>query len=103
MTQEARRSGGFATGASWWFTPFMGAEDGRSDPPADARDAHPEPRENELDRAEMTNPRSEYGAHWPERRRAGLDRGRAKDDRQASRDDRIALTEGDVEPDTDRT
>lgn len=45
----------------------------------------------------MLDPESKYGAHWPERRNAGLDRGHAKDDRTASHDDRIALTEGDVE------
>lgn len=60
-------------------------------------------RENLVDRAEMMDPNSDYGAHWPERRNAGLDRGHAKDDRRASRGDRVALTEGGDEEESDRT
>jgi hypothetical protein len=81
----------------------IGAAADKRDAAADDRDAAAGKRENDLDRAEMLDPESEYGAHWPERRNAGLDRGHAKDDRTASHDDRIALTDGDVEHDTDRT
>ena len=66
-----------------------------------ARDAAAERRENDLDRAEMLDTESEYGAHWPERRNASLDRGHAKDDRRASHEDRLALTENDAEQDPD--
>ena len=81
----------------------IGAAADKRDAASDDRDLAAGKRENDLDRAEMLDPESKYGAHWPERRNAGLDRGHAKDDRTASHDDRIALTEGDVEHDTDRT
>jgi hypothetical protein len=68
-----------------------------------ARDVAAEERENDLDRAEMLNPDIQYGAHWPERRNAGLDRGHAKNDRTASHGDRLALTEDDIEHDTAQT
>ena len=47
----------------------------------------------------MLDSESNYGAHWPERRSAGIDRAHAKDDRAASHADRIAMTEGDDEND----
>lgn len=75
----------------------------KRDAASDDRDVAAGKRENDLDRAEMLDLESKYGAHWPERRNAGLDRGHAKDDRTASHDDRIALTEGDVEDHTDGT
>ena len=81
----------------------IGAAADKRDAASDDRDVAAGKRENDLDRAEMLDPESKYGAHWPERRNAGLDRGHAKDDRTASHDDRIALTEGDVEHDTDGT
>jgi uncharacterized protein (DUF3084 family) len=70
---------------------------------SDDRDTAAEKRESDLDRAEMLDPTSEYGAHWPERRHAHLDRVHAQGDRRASRQDLNTVTEGDVEPDTDRT
>jgi hypothetical protein len=81
----------------------IGAAADKRDAASDDRDVAAGKRENDLDRAEMLDPESKYGTHWPERRNAGLDRGHAKDDRTASHDDRIALTEGDVEHDTDGT
>ena len=81
----------------------IGAAADKRDAASDDRDVAAGKRENDLDRAEMLDPESKYGAHWPERRNAGLDRGHAKDDRTASHDDRIALTEGDVEHNTDGT
>lgn len=68
-----------------------------------ARDAAADKREHDLDRAEMLNLESGYGAHWPERRNAGIDRAHAKGDRMASHADRIAMTESDDEYDTDET
>ena len=70
---------------------------------SDTRDAAAEKRGNDADLAEMLDPKSEYGAHWPERRAAAGDRRHAKDDRTASRDDRLTMTEGDEEHDTDMT
>ena len=61
---------------------------------SDTRDAAAEKRSNDADLAEMLDPKSEYGAHWPERRHAAGDRKHAKDDRTASRDDRLTMTEG---------
>jgi hypothetical protein len=81
----------------------IGAAADKRDAASDDRDVAAGKRENDLDRAEMLDPESKYGAHWPERRNAGLDRGHAKDDRTASHDDRIALIDGAVERDTDRT
>jgi uncharacterized protein (DUF3084 family) len=81
----------------------IGAAADKRDDAAVARDAAAEKREDNLDRAEMLDPNSEYGAHWPERRNAGLDRGHAKEDRTASRGDRVALTENDVEHDTNES
>src|SRR5947209_6525066 len=52
---------------------ILAAADER-DATADSRDAAAEKRENDLDRAEMLDPKSDYGAHWPERRHAALDR-----------------------------
>ncbi len=66
---------------------------------SDTRDAAAEKRGNDADLAEMMDPQSEYGAHWPERRHAAADRRHAKDDRTASRDDRLTMTEGDEEHD----
>jgi uncharacterized protein (DUF3084 family) len=66
---------------------------------AGARDAAADKREHDLDRAEMLTSGSNYGAHWPERRNAGIDRAHAKDDRTASHADRIAMTETDDEHD----
>jgi hypothetical protein len=68
-----------------------------------ARDAAADKREQDLDRAEMLNSETRYGAHWPERRSAGLDRAHAKGDRAASHADRIAMTEGDNNHDTHET
>jgi uncharacterized protein (DUF3084 family) len=59
-----------------------------------ARDAAADKREHDLDQADLLNSTSDYGAHWPERRNAGIDRAHAKDDRSASHADRAALTEG---------
>lgn len=70
---------------------------------SDARDVEAEHREQDLDLAEMLASDDEYGEHWPERRNAGLDRGHSKGNRAASHDDRIALTEDQVEPETDET
>ena len=70
---------------------------------SDARDAAAEKRGNDADLAEMLDPKSEYGAHWPERRYAAGDRRHAKDDRTASRDDRLTMTEGDEEHDAEMT
>lgn len=60
---------------------------------SDARDVTADRREHDLDRADLLNPKNDYGAHWPERRNAGIDRVHAKDDRAASHADREALTE----------
>lgn len=79
----------------------IGAAADTRDAASDDRDAAALKRENLLDRADMVNPDSAYGTHWPERRNAGLDRGHAKDDRTASHSDRVALTERD--DDSDRT
>jgi hypothetical protein len=73
----------------------IGAAADKRDAASGARDAAADKRESELDRAEMLDPEGGYGAHWPERRNAGLDRGHAKDDRTASHGDRVALTEND--------
>jgi len=83
---------------------ILAAADNR-DVLADARDVAAESRERELDLAALLAAPEEhgYGADWPERRNAGLDRGHAKGDRKASRDDRIALSEGDAEQRTDDT
>lgn len=62
---------------------------------ADARDAVAAKRENDLDRAELLDPTSDYGAHWTERRQAALDRARAEQDRAAAREDRRRLMQGD--------
>ena len=70
---------------------------------SDTRDAAAEKRGNDADLAEMLDPKSEYGAHWPERRHAAADRRHAKGDRTASRDDRLTMTEGDEEHDADMT
>ena len=70
---------------------------------SDTRDAAAEKRGNDADLAKMMDPKSEYGAHWPERRHAAADRRHAKGDRTASRDDRLTMTEGDEEHDTDMT
>jgi hypothetical protein len=70
---------------------------------SDTRDAAAEKRGNDADLAEMMDPKSEYGAHWPERRYAAGDRRHAKDDRTASRDDRHIMTEGDEEHDAEMT
>ena len=51
---------------------------------SDTRDAAAEKRGKDADLAEMMDPKSEYGAHWPERRHAAADRRHAKDDRTAS-------------------
>lgn len=79
----------------------IGAAADRRDAASDDRDAAARERENILDRADLVDPTSDYVAHWPERRNAGLDRGHAKDDRTASHGDRVALTEG-SDDDTDR-
>jgi uncharacterized protein (DUF3084 family) len=81
----------------------IGAAADKRDAASVARDVAAEERENDLDRAEMLDPESKYGAHWAERRNAGLDRGHAKNDRTASHGDRVALTENDVEHDTNET
>jgi hypothetical protein len=87
---------------------ILAAADGR-DTVSNARDIAAEKRDTDSDRAEMLDSTSDYGAHWPERRHAHLDRAHAKGDRTASRDDRNALAGGDVDhgtdtdPDTDST
>ena len=77
----------------------ISAEADARDTVSDDRDVAADKRENDEDRADLLDPTSDYGAHWPKRRNAQLDRTHAKGDRTASRDDRNALTEEDVEPD----
>jgi hypothetical protein len=81
----------------------IGAAADKRDAASGARDAAAEERENDLDRADMLDPEGKYGAHWPERRNAGLDRGHAKNDRTASHGDRVALTENDANQHTNDT
>lgn len=78
---------------------ILDAADAR-DATADARDDAADSRESDLDRTQFLAPPDDrgYGADWPERRNAGLDREHAKQDRETSQDDRVALTkEADAE------
>ncbi len=105
--ERARAARERAVRARWESTAraILDAAEAR-DAVADARDAAAAKRENDLDRAELLDPTSDYGAHWTERRRAGLDRTHAERDRAAAREDLRRLTQGpggasDGQPDGD--
>ena len=68
---------------------------------ARARDEMAAQRENDLDRAELLDPTSDYGSHWKERRHAGMDRTYAEQDRVASREDLLRLMQLDSDSDAD--
>jgi hypothetical protein len=66
---------------------------GDRDAAADALDALADQRERDLDLVHLLMPvdSESYGADWPARRLAALDRARAKADRSSAREDLIAV------------
>ena len=76
----------------------MAAADER-DAVSDTRDAASEKRSNDADLAEMLDPKSEYGAHWPERRHAAATE--AREGRPYGSRATDAMTEGPEDQDSD--
>jgi uncharacterized protein (DUF3084 family) len=100
LTVEARET---AQGARMQAAQGMRDAADKRDVVSGARDVAADKREHDLDQADMLNSEIDYGAHWPERRNAGIDRAHAKDDRTASHADRVAMTEGNDKHDCDET